>query len=36
MSQARQTRHFDNADVVNAQTGEVYSLKKSSLATLRK
>jgi len=27
MSQARQTRHFDDADVVNAQTGEVYSLK---------
>ena len=27
MSQARQTRHFDNAEVVNAQTGEVYSLK---------
>ena len=27
MSQARQTRHFDDADVVNAQPGEVYSLK---------
>ena len=27
MSQARPARHFDDADVVNAQTGEVYSLK---------